>query len=85
MQQRELKIIRAILEAGHNIDGGQIAETLLHAEVNLQVNPTATLAEFGNALAICDTRGWMTGITSKFGGRRWNISDLGEAARMEMR
>jgi hypothetical protein len=84
MTPREHKIIRALLEATHNLDGGQIGETLLHAEVNLRITPTATLAEFNGAIAIADSRGWLTGVQAKFGGRKWNISDAGEAARLEM-
>jgi len=85
MTQRESKIVRAILEVAHNLDGGQMTEVLLHAEVNLQVTPTAGLAEFNAALAICDSRGWMIKVPSKFTGLKWNISDAGEAARLEMR
>lgn len=85
MTQRENKLVRAILEVAHNVDGAQLSETMLHAEVNLQVTPTATLAEFNAALAICDSRGWLIGVPSKFTGRKWNISDAGEAARLEMR
>jgi hypothetical protein len=85
MTHREQKIINALLEVAHNLDGGQMTETLLHCEVNLQVTPTAALAEFNDALAICDQRGWLIGVPSRFSGRKWNITDAGEAARLEIR
>ena len=85
MTPREIKIITAILEVAHNLNGGQMTETLLHAEVNLHVTPTAGLHEFEAALEICNSRGWLIGVPSKFKGRKWNISDAGEAARLEMR
>lgn len=84
MTQREQRIVRAILNVAHNLDGGQIDERLLHAEVNLAITPTASLAEFTAAVSICDTRGWLIGVQGKFGGRKWNLSDAGEAARLEM-
>jgi hypothetical protein len=84
MTRREQKIARALLDVAHNLDGGQIGEILLHAEVNLIVTPTATLAEFNSVLALCDARGWLIGVQGKFGGRKWNLSDAGTAARLEM-
>ena len=84
MTEREFKIARAILTALHNLDGGQTSEPLLHAEVNLRVTPCATKAEFDDALRLCDSRGWCVGVQSKFSGRKWNLSDAGEAARLEM-
>lgn len=85
MTEREQQIVRALLHYAHNLDGRQAAEPLLHAGANLALEPRATKAEFDAALALCDAHGWLTGITSRFGGRRWNLNDAGEAARLEMR
>lgn len=84
MTPRERRIIQELLNVAHDLDGGQSGEVTLHADVNLRVTPTATKAEFDAALAICDARGWLIGVQSKFGGRKWNITDAGEAARLEM-
>lgn len=84
MTLRDRKIVKAILDVLHNLDGRQVEERLLHAEVNLHVTPTASLAEFNADLILCDSRGWLIGVEGKFGGRKWNISDAGEAARLEM-
>lgn len=82
---RKYKIIRAILNVLENLDGGQLTEQVLHAEVNLHVTPTATVGEFEDALQQCDHSKWITGVTGKFGGKKWNLSDLGAAARLEMK
>ena len=82
MTQSEIKLARAILDVLHGLDGGQMHELPLHAEVNLIVK--CTRSEFEGALKICDTSGWVIGIRSKFKGVAWNISDAGEAARLEM-
>jgi hypothetical protein len=82
MTKNEIKIIKAILYVLHEVDGGQLHELPLHAEVNLLRECSRT--EFEAALKICDTNRWIVGIHSKFKGRLWNISDAGEAAAMEM-
>jgi hypothetical protein len=86
MTARQRKIVTGILEALNALEGGQMSEPLLHAEVSLRVSPTATLAEFSDALALCDNSGWLTGVQAKYGaGRLWSINDAGQAARMELR
>ena len=86
MTKRELRIIKALLQILHNLDGTQIAEAVLHAEVNLHVTPTASLAEFDGAVKVADDNRWITVVQSKFGaGRKFTLSDAGEAALLEMR
>jgi hypothetical protein len=86
MTGRQRKIVRAILEALNALEGGQMNEPLLHAEVSLRLSPTATLAEFNDALSVCDSSGWLTGVVGKYGGGRlWCINDAGQAARLEMK
>jgi hypothetical protein len=86
MTTRQIKIIKSILEALNLMDGGQMNEVVLHAEVCLRVTPNATKAEFDDALRLCDDHGWLIGVVPKFGGPKlWNLSDLGQATRLEMR
>jgi hypothetical protein len=82
MTKKELKIAKAILTVLHELEGGQINDLPLHAEVNL-VTP-CTRTEFEAALTRCDTAAWITGLHSKFKGRLWNINDAGEAVLAEM-
>jgi hypothetical protein len=82
MTKSETKLLKAILYVLHEVDGGQLHELPLHAEVNLLRECTRT--EFEAALKIGDTNRWILGIHSKFKGRLWCISDAGEAALLEM-
>ena len=86
MTHRQLTIVRALLTVLNERDGGQMTEPLLHAEVSLRVDPTASLAEFNDALGLCNNSGWITGVPKKYGvGHLWNLNDAGQAARLEMR
>lgn len=85
MTTRQLKITAALLEELHTQDDHQIGETILHAGVNLRVNPTATLDEFNEALRHCDSNRWLISVRSNFKGLLWKLSDAGKAARLEMR
>lgn len=85
MTRRQRTITTAILDVLYALDGGQLLETILHAEVNLRLSPTATFGEFEDALRHCDAARWLTGVQSRFGGRLWNLSDAGQAARLEMK
>jgi len=89
MTNREQHIVKAILDAGHDVEGAQFIESVLHAAANLRLmagaHETATLEEFNAALTLTGQRGWMTRITSPVTGKnRWSISSAGEAARLEM-
>jgi hypothetical protein len=88
MTTREREISKAILAALHDQDRGQLSETQLHCTVNLKLQDAGrvavTLGEFNGALNLCDKQGLVTGVAARFGGRKWNISDAGEAALSEM-
>jgi len=84
MTAREHKLCKRLLDVLHEEDGRQVDDLLLHARVN--ESAACSLSEFAGALAMCDTRGWITGITSRYvsGRKLWNINDAGEAARLEL-
>ena len=86
MTNREQQICKAILDVLHARDGAQMVEPMIHAEVQvlLREDEKVSLVEFNAALDICDKRGWLTGVKGKFSGRKWNINDAGEGARLEM-
>ncbi len=86
MTERQIIIGQKILEALNQMDGGQLAETVLHAQVNLLIKPNATLGEFEDALGECDRMGWVMGVPNKFNKneKRWTITNEGESARLEM-
>ena len=84
MTKREVKIARSILEVLHNLDGGQLTDVQIHAEAQLNLGERIPLAEFTGALVLCETKRWVTGLTSKFSGVKYNITDAGESARLEL-
>lgn len=84
MTAREIKIAKAILETLHDSDGAQMIEVVIHADVTVSLQEKIPLAEFDAAMSICDKRRWLTGVAGKFGGRKWNINDAGESARLEL-
>ncbi|MDE2098220.1 MAG: hypothetical protein KGL39_13275 [Patescibacteria group bacterium] len=84
MTKREVKLAKAILDVLHNQDGGQLSDIQIHAEAQLELGERIPLAEFSGALALCDARRWVTGVKSKFSGIKYNISDGGESARLEL-
>ena len=87
MTSREIKIIKAILDYLHSLDHGQAIELAIHlaafGEVFGQPQPSA--AELSAALKNCDAEKWICGVPSHFTNKmKWNITDTGEAARLEM-
>jgi hypothetical protein len=84
MTPRELAIAKAILDFLHAEDRHSRSEVLIHAAVDLALEAHVPLSEFKAVFNQCDARGFLIGIESRFKGKRWAISDEGEAARLEM-
>ena len=82
MTKSEAKNCKGILDVLHDRDGIPIEQNALFGEVHVRIE--CSLAEFKAALAICDTRGWLTGVKGKFAGKLWDINDEGEIARMQL-
>lgn len=82
MTAREIKIAKKILDALHALDGGQAHPLTIHAEIGGM--SVCTGAEFDSVLAELDKSRFVNGVKSKFKGVLWNITDAGEAARLEM-
>jgi hypothetical protein len=89
MTTREQHLVQALLEAAHDGDGAQFTETQLHAVAGLKLQALSrlapTLLEFNAALKIAADRGWLNGVPSRLNPnlRKWNLTDAGEAARLE--
>lgn len=82
MTAKEIKIAKKILDALHELDGGQAHALTIHGDIgglNL-----CTTAEFDATLAELDRQKYVIGIPSKFKGVMWNISTAGESARLQM-
>ena len=82
MTTHEIKIAKRILDFLHELDGGQAHALTIHGDIGgLGV---CSAREFDATLAELDRRKWVIGITTKFRGVLWNLSDAGAAARLEM-
>lgn len=89
MTTRELQITKAVLDYLHSLDGGQATELQIHAAVNQEppgATPPASAHELAAALRQADAEGWLNGVPTRFNRRlmKWNITDAGEGARLEM-
>jgi hypothetical protein len=76
--------IRAILTTLADLEGGLMAESLLHGAVSLITTPPVTLSDFEQRLKYCQAQKWVNGIDGRLGTRKWCITDEGEAARREI-
>lgn len=87
MTTRELTIIKAILDYLQSLDCGQATEMQIHALAFGENfgTPKPSAREVEAALAVCDARKWISGVPARFTGKmKWNISDAGNGARLEM-
>ena len=82
MTARETHLVKRILDALHDLDGGQAHALTLHADIG-GLN-ACTTAEFDGALALLDRQKYALGLKTKFKGVMWSITDAGEAARLQM-
>ena len=82
MTARETKIAKRILDALHALDGGQAHALTIHGEIG-SLGLCSTV-EFESIMADMEKQKLVMFIETKFRGRMWNITDAGEAARLQM-
>lgn len=82
MTARETQIAKRILDHLHKLDGGQAHALAIHAEIGGVA--LCSGSEFDSVMEILNQERWVIGIHTKFKGNLWNISDAGEAARLQM-
>ncbi len=82
MTPRETKIAKSILDALHELDGGQAHALTIHGEIGGL--GLCSSVEFDSVLAALDRQKLVLFVATKFKGRLWNITDAGEAARLQM-
>lgn len=82
MTPREITIAKRILDILHDLDGGQAHAMTIHGEIGGLnfCSPT----EFDATLVALERKKYVISLKTKFKGVLWNISDAGEAARLEM-
>ena len=84
MTTREIKICKAILDALHDLDGGQYNELQIGGKAYEILGREFSLPELDAAIDICNKRRWIVGAPGVAGKMKWNISDRGETARLEL-
>ena len=82
MTARETKIAKRILDNLHDLDGGQSHAMTIHGEVGGLAMCSSTT--FDSVLVELDRQKLVMFVDTKFKGRLWNITDAGEAARLQM-
>jgi hypothetical protein len=82
MTIRETQIAKRVLDCLHKVDGHQVHVCTIHAEIGGM--PLCGAAELDGVLASLDEAQYVIRMPSKFKGILWNITDAGEAARLEM-
>jgi hypothetical protein len=86
MTHRQIGIAKAILQALHDTDGGQLHEISIHADANLIFRTMIPLPEFKEVFGQLNALGCFIGVpSSKFNkDMLWSLTAKGEQTRQEM-
>lgn len=82
MTAREAMIAKKILDVLHDEDGRQVHAITIHGQIGGIA--VCSVTTFEAVLAELETRRFVNKLKTKFKGDMWNITDAGEAARLEM-
>ena len=85
MTHRQRAIAKAILEALHNRDGGQLDEISIHADACLLFREMIPKNEFDEAFGTLNRDGCFIGVKLKYGVTMWSLTARGEQIWHEMR
>ena len=84
MTHRHVAIARCILDALHDLDGGQAHEITIHADASLLFRVIIPKNEFDEVFTELNGMGCFTGVATKFKGTLWSLNAKGEQTRQEM-
>lgn len=85
MTTREKKILKGILQYLHDADHGQRTEIQIHAGAFPSFDDTPpSVDELRVCIRMANAGGMIRGVPSRFAGMKWNITDVGESAWMEL-
>ena len=84
MTTRHIAIASAILEACHELDGGQAHEITIHADACKHFRALIPKNEFDEVFATLNRDGCFLGVATKFKGTLWSLTPKGEQTRQEM-
>lgn len=78
--QRRARVKIEILKAINRVSGYLLAENILHADLNLHVQPAVLLSEFRGELADLEQMGLVVIVPGSLGGaRKVKLTDAGRA------
>lgn len=59
------------------------AEAVIYAQVNAALGGRVLVSEFDDAITLCQTQRWITGLKDPTSGTMWSITNKGRARRHE--
>jgi hypothetical protein len=59
------------------------AEAVVYAQVNAALGGRVLVSEFDDAMTLCQTQRWITGLKDPTSGTMWSITNKGRARRHE--
>ena len=85
MTTREKKILKQVLQYLHDADRGQRTEVQIHAGAfNHFEGGQPSVDELSFAIRLANGMKFIRGVPARFGPMKWNITDDGEAALLEL-
>ena len=85
MTLREKKILKAVPQYLHEADHGQRTEVQIHAGAFAGFESgIPSVEELAFALRLGNGMSFVRGVEARFGGMKWNLTDAGEAALLEL-
>ena len=85
MTTRERRILKAVLQYLHDADRGQRTELQIHAGAfaHFEGGPPS-VDELSFAIRMANGMRFARGVAARFAGMKWNLTDAGEAALLEL-
>lgn len=85
MTIREKKILKHVLQYLHDADRGQRTEIQIHAGAFAGFDDRLpSVDELSCAIRLANGMAFVRGIAARFAGMKWNLTDAGEAALLEL-
>ena len=85
MTLREKKILKAVLQYLHEADHGQRTELQIHGGAFAGFEGGApSVDELSFAMRLANGMQFIRGVSARFTGMKWNITDAGESALLEL-
>jgi len=85
MTTRTQILLKRLLMALETRDGIPLVDTILHAEVGLNIDPPVRLTEFELLIGHADSHGWLRTITNQVTGKsKYAINDAGRNAILDL-